>query len=58
AQVNPQALKERGLVRNLNRPVKILGNGSLSKKLHVEAAKFSKSAEEKIRAAGGEVKIA
>ena len=58
AQVTPQALVEVGLVRNLKRGVKILGDGTLSKKLAVEASKFSKQAEEKIKTAGGEVKTA
>jgi large subunit ribosomal protein L15 len=58
AQVTPQALVEAGLVRNLKRGVKILGDGALSKKLAVEASRFSKQAEEKIKAAGGEVKTA
>ncbi|SIS46148.1 large subunit ribosomal protein L15 [Corynebacterium appendicis CIP 107643] len=41
-----------GLVRK-NQPVKVLGNGDLSVKLDVTANKFSKSAAEKIQAAGG-----
>ncbi len=51
------ALVERGLARNLNLPVKILGTGDLKKKLTVDAAAFSKSAEEKIKAAGGEARV-
>lgn len=51
--VTKQSLLEVGLVRNKHLPVKILGNGSLSKKLTVDATKFSKSAKEKIEAAGG-----
>ncbi|MEJ5927980.1 50S ribosomal protein L15 [Corynebacterium sp. H128] len=43
-----------GLARK-NQPVKILGNGDLSVKLNVTATKFSKSAKEKIEAAGGSV---
>lgn len=43
-----------GLVR-ANQPVKVLGNGELSAKLNVTATKFSKSAVEKIEAAGGSV---
>lgn len=43
-----------GLVRD-NEPVKVLGNGELSVKLNVTADKFSKSAAEKIEAAGGTV---
>lgn len=57
AHVTSQALLEEGLVRNLRFPVKILGNGTLTKKLIVDAAKFSKSAAEKIQAAGGEARV-
>ena len=57
AHVTPQALREAGLIRNLNLPIKILGNGDLSKKFKVDAAKFSKSAQEKITKAGGEASV-
>ena len=57
AHVTKQSLLEVGLVRNKQLDVKILGNGSLSKKLTVDAAKFSKTAQEKIEAAGGTVNI-
>ena len=43
-----------GLVRK-NQPVKVLGNGEIDVKLDVTANKFSKSAAEKIQAAGGSV---
>ncbi len=56
AKVTPAALVEVGLVRNLKTGVKILGDGTLTKKLTVEAAKFSKQAAEKIKSAGGETK--
>lgn len=54
AHVTPEAILEAGLIRNLRYKVKVLGNGELTKKFKVEAAKFSKSAEEKIKKAGGE----
>jgi len=54
AHVTPEAILEAGLIRNLRFKVKVLGEGKLTKKLKVEAAKFSKSAQEKITAAGGE----
>lgn len=57
AHVTPQAMLETGLVRHLRYPVKVLGNGTLTKKLIVDAAKFSKSAEQKIQAAGGECRV-
>ena len=56
-QVTPQLLVEKGLVRNLRLPVKVLGDGQLGKKLTVEAHKFSKQAADKIQAVGGQVKL-
>jgi large subunit ribosomal protein L15 len=52
-EVTPELLKEKGLVRNLRRDVKVLGHGELSVKLTVSAHAFSKTAVEKIEAAGG-----
>ena len=51
-EINPDSLLERGMVRR-GRPVKILGDGEISKALTVRAHKFSRSAKEKIEAAGG-----
>ena len=48
-------LVKAGLIRNATEPVKVLGQGELSKKLNVTAAKFSDSAKAKITAAGGSV---
>jgi large subunit ribosomal protein L15 len=53
AEVTPDALKERGLATRKGIPVKILGQGDLSKKLTVHAHAFSKTAREKIEGAGG-----
>ena len=53
AEVTPEALAEKGLVRSTKIDVKILGDGDLTKKLSVTAHRFSKSAREKIEAAGG-----
>ena len=53
AEVTPDALKERGLATRKSIPVKILGQGELSKKLTVHAHAFSKTAREKIEGAGG-----
>lgn len=53
ATVDAVALKDAGLVPDLKQPVKILGEGNLSKKLTVIAGWFSKSAHEKIQQAGG-----
>jgi large subunit ribosomal protein L15 len=57
ASVTPATLAEAGLVRTAGIPVKILGEGSLSKALTVSAHRFSKSAAEKIRAAGGTLEV-
>jgi large subunit ribosomal protein L15 len=54
-EVTPELLKERGVIRNLRRDVKILGHGDLDVKLAVSAHAFSKSAVEKIEGAGGTV---
>ena len=51
--IDASALIEKGLVPDNKQPVKILGEGEFSKKLTVIAGKFSKSAYEKITAAGG-----
>ena len=53
ATVDQAALREAGLVKGRTRKIKVLGNGELNKKLTVHADKFSKSAREKIEAAGG-----
>ncbi len=53
--VNAEALRACGLVGD-KKPVKILGNGEITKKLAVEAVKFTASAKEKIENAGGTAK--
>ena len=55
--VTPELLKEEGLIKKLNDGVKILGDGELTKKLTVQAHKFSKSAKEKIEALGGKAEV-
>jgi large subunit ribosomal protein L15 len=55
ATVNAASLAAKGLIHSNAEVVKILGNGELKKKLTVEAHRFSKSAEEKIKAQGGTV---
>jgi large subunit ribosomal protein L15 len=55
AEVTPEALKAKRLIRSLKIDVKILGHGDLSKKLTVSAHGFSKSAREKIEGAGGSI---
>ena len=55
AVVNAEALAEKGLAKGQFDVIKILGNGALTKKLTVQAHRFSKSAEQKIAASGGTV---
>jgi large subunit ribosomal protein L15 len=57
AKVDPQAMKDRGLIKNLRSEIKILGVGDLKHAIHVRAHKFSKSAVEKIERAGGSVEV-
>ena len=56
AVVNAAALQQAGLIRAVAF-VKVLGNGELTKKLTVQASAFSKSAQEKIEAAGGKAEV-
>ncbi len=53
--VTPELLKEKGVLRSIRKPVKILASGELTKKLSVTAHRFSFAAKEKIEAAGGTV---
>ena len=55
--VDPVALIEAGVLKTILDGVRILGNGELTKKLTVIANGFTKSAEEKIKAAGGKVEL-
>ncbi len=56
-EVTPDALISAGVIKNLHRPVKILGEGELTSKVTVKANKFSRSATEKIEAAGGTAEV-
>ena len=53
ALINPLVMKESGLVKYSLRPIKILGDGDLSKKIDVTASTFSSSAVKKIEKMGG-----
>ena len=55
--VAPELLIERGIVKKLEDGLKVLAEGELTKPLTVRAHKFSKAAEEKIRAAGGSTEV-
>ena len=55
--VDAAALEAKGIIKKAEIPVKVLGNGKLTKKLTVKLSAFSKSAAEKITAAGGTAEV-
>ncbi len=55
--VNPELLKSKNLIKTLRRPVKILSEGAVTKKLTVVAHRFSKTASDAITKAGGKVQV-
>ncbi len=55
--IDKQELQRRGLLGKSNLPLKILGDGTVTKALQVKADKFSASAREKIEAAGGSCEL-
>src|SRR5436309_854921 len=57
ADVTPETLVEKGVLKNTKTDVKILGNGDLKKKLSITAHAVSASAREKIEAAGGSITL-
>jgi large subunit ribosomal protein L15 len=57
AEVTPDALRDQGLATRRGIPVKVLGDGDISKALTVHAHAFSSSAREKIEAAGGSCQV-
>lgn len=56
-EVNPESLAEVGVIKRSDKAVAILGGGELKSALTVKAHRFSKSAKEKIEAAGGTVEV-
>ena len=56
-EVTPELLIETGVVSNVKAGIKILGNGTVEKKLTVKAHKFSAAAKEAIEAAGGTTEV-
>jgi large subunit ribosomal protein L15 len=56
-QITPDLLVEKRILSKLGDGLKVLGNGELKKRLTVKAHKFTKSAVEKIGAAGGETEV-
>ena len=55
--VDAAALADKGIIKNANLPVKVLGNGKLTKKVEVKLNAYSASASEKITAAGGKAEV-
>ena len=55
--ISPLVMKDSGLLKKLDLPVKILGDGELSGPVTVQANAFSKKAKEKIEALGGKAEI-
>lgn len=55
--VTIETLLKEGIIKKELSGLKVLGNGNLTKKLTVEAKKFSSSAKEKIEAAGGKIEV-
>jgi large subunit ribosomal protein L15 len=56
-QITPQVLAGAGLIKRKTQPVKILGVGDLARPVTIQAHKFSKSAMDKIQAAGGRAEV-
>jgi large subunit ribosomal protein L15 len=56
-EVSPETLIKQGLVKSVKDGLRVLGEGELKKKLKVKAHHFSKSAKEKIEAAGGSAEV-
>ena len=56
-EVTPELLIEKGVLKQVKDGVKILGSGELTKGMTIKAHKFSKSAVEKIEAAGGKSEV-
>ena len=55
SQISPDGLLEAKIIKNKNKPLKILGNGEVKKALEVKAHAFSKTAVQKLEAVGGKV---
>ncbi len=55
--VNAELLIQKGVIKKKNDGVVILGTGEITRSLTIQASRFTKSAEEKIEAAGGKVEV-
>ena len=56
-EITTEVLKENGVIKKINDGIVVLGRGDLNKKVTIKAKRFSKSAEEKISAAGGKAEV-
>ena len=56
-EVTAEILKNAGVIKKINDGITVLGNGEITKKLTVKAAKFTQSAKSKIEAAGGKAEV-
>lgn len=57
AEINPEILKDMGIIKNALDGIKVLGSGKLEKKLNVKANKFSSSARKQIEDLGGKAEV-
>ena len=57
AKFSPESLVEAGVIRNLRSGLKVLGDGEIKRAIEISAHRVSKSAREKIEAAGGKVEL-
>lgn len=57
ATVTPEALVEKQIIKSVKKPIKVLANGEISKKLTVALHAFTKSAKEAIEGAGGKTEV-
>ena len=53
--INAEFLKQQGLIKSLNKPFKILGDGDIKKSLVIQAKSISKAAQDKVIKAGGKI---
>ena len=56
-EVTVESLYELGMIKKMNDGIVVLGNGDLTKKLNVKAARITNTAKEKIEAAGGKAEV-
>ena len=56
-KIDPQLLCDKGLIKNLRIPVKVLGNGEIERQIEITAHSFSQSAKDKIAAAQGRILV-